>query len=148
MRKRMGEPIPSRVSESESHSVVSNSLRPHGLLQARILESVAFPFSRGSSQFRGRTQGLLHCRQILYQLRYQGKKSIIQLLQPTNNSCRIHKVREDPRDLLPKYPNITSYGVHNLWIIALLFALFCLSSLSTHEIPTIVHESLHRGMMD
>ena len=27
----MGEPIPSRVSESESHSVVSNSLRPHGL---------------------------------------------------------------------------------------------------------------------
>ena len=93
-------------------------------------------------------QGLLHCWRILYQLRHQGKKSIIQLLQPTNNSCRIHKVREDPRDLLPKYPTITSYGVHNLWIIALLFALFCLSSLSTHEIPTIVRESLHRGMID
>ena len=28
----------------------------HGLLQARILESVAFPFSSGSSQPRGRTQ--------------------------------------------------------------------------------------------
>ena len=81
-----------------------------GILQARILEWVAFPFSRGSSQPRdwtqvsciaGRffpswatretqentavgslsllqwifptqesTQGLLHCRQILYQLRY------------------------------------------------------------------------------
>ena len=47
------------VSESESHSVVSNSLRPHtvhGILQVRILELVAFPFSKGSSQPRDRTQ--------------------------------------------------------------------------------------------
>ena len=82
----------------------------HGILQARILEWVAFPFSRGFSQLRDRTpvsciaggffaswatgkpkntgvsslsllqriflsqesnQGLLHCRQILYQLSYQ-----------------------------------------------------------------------------
>ena len=28
----------------------------HGILQARILECVAFPFSRGSSQPRGQTQ--------------------------------------------------------------------------------------------
>jgi len=28
----------------------------HGMLQARILEWVAFPFSRGSSQTRDRTQ--------------------------------------------------------------------------------------------
>ena len=41
---------------------MSNSLRPHGLytvhgiLQARILEWVAFPFSRGSSQPRDHTQ--------------------------------------------------------------------------------------------
>ena len=32
----------------------------HGILQARILEWVAFPFSRGSSQPRDRTQGLSH----------------------------------------------------------------------------------------
>ena len=36
------------------------TLRPHGLyhgiLQARILEWVAFPFSKGSSQPRDRTQ--------------------------------------------------------------------------------------------
>ena len=83
----------------------------HGILQARILECVAFPFFRGSSQTRDWTQvsltsgrfftswetgkpknagvgglsllqgtflsqvsnqGLLHCRQILYQLSYQG----------------------------------------------------------------------------
>ena len=28
----------------------------HGILQARVLEWVAFPFSRGSSQLRDRTQ--------------------------------------------------------------------------------------------
>ena len=53
-------------SGSESHSVVSNSLRPHGLslpgssahgiLQARILQWVAIPFFRVSSQPRDRTQ--------------------------------------------------------------------------------------------
>ena len=44
-----------KKSESETRSVVSDSFRPHGLyivhriLQARILEWVAYPFSRGSS---------------------------------------------------------------------------------------------------
>ena len=38
-----------------------------GILQARILEWVAIPFSRGSSR-----PGLLHCRQILYHLSHQG----------------------------------------------------------------------------
>ena len=44
---------------SESHSVVSDSSQLHGfhgILQARILEWVAFPFSRGSSQPRDQTQ--------------------------------------------------------------------------------------------
>ena len=45
------------AKESEICSVMSNSLRHHGLiLQARILEWVAFPFSRGSSQPRDQTQ--------------------------------------------------------------------------------------------
>ena len=49
------------ISYSESHSVVSDFLRPmdytvYGILQARILEWVAFPFSRGFSQPRDRTQ--------------------------------------------------------------------------------------------
>ena len=45
-------------SESESHSVVSHSLWSHGLYSpgVGILEWVAFPFSRGSSQPRDRTQ--------------------------------------------------------------------------------------------
>ena len=55
---------PSLLSLSESRSVVSDSLRPcvllqvHGILQARILEWVAFPFSRASSQPRDQTQVL------------------------------------------------------------------------------------------
>ena len=46
-------------TESEIHSVVSDSLRPPtvlGNLQARILEWVAILFSRGSSQARIQTQ--------------------------------------------------------------------------------------------
>ena len=35
---------------------LSNSLQPHGILQARILEWIVFPFSRGSSQPRDWTQ--------------------------------------------------------------------------------------------
>ena len=49
------------LSESESCSVMSDSLRPQdctvfGILQARILEWVAISFSRGSSQPRDQTQ--------------------------------------------------------------------------------------------
>ena len=44
----------------------------HGILQAIKLEWVAFPFFRGSSQPRHWTLGLLHCRQILYQLSHEG----------------------------------------------------------------------------
>ena len=44
----------------------------HGILQARILEWVAFPFSRGIFLTQGSNPGLPHCRQILYQLRHKG----------------------------------------------------------------------------
>ena len=42
----------------------------HEILQARILDWVAVPFSRGSSSVI--KLGLLHCRQILYHLSHQG----------------------------------------------------------------------------
>ena len=62
---------------NESRSVVSDSLRPmgctvHGILQARILEWVAVPFSRGSSQPRDQPQVFHIARWILYQLSHQG----------------------------------------------------------------------------
>ena len=42
----------------------------HGILQARILEWVVIPFSRGFPT-EGLNTGLLHCRQILYHLSHQ-----------------------------------------------------------------------------
>ena len=44
----------------------------HAILQARILEWVAFPFSRGLFLTQGLNPGLLHYRQILYHLSHQG----------------------------------------------------------------------------
>ena len=111
---------------------MSNSLGPltknwNGSLQARILEWVAIPFSRGSSQSKdwtqvsciagrfftswatgeaqeywrgslsllqqifptqGLNQGLLHCRQILCQLSYQGSPEFIYFIAHTKNSLK------------------------------------------------------------
>ena len=113
------------LCDSMDYSLLGSSV--HGSLQARILEWVAMPCSRGSSQPRGQTQvscmpadsflfeppgkpkntgvgilsllqgifptqesnwDLLHCRQILYQLSYQGShlESRVMLI-PRNESC-------------------------------------------------------------
>ena len=68
-------------SESESHSVLPDSLRPHGLQPARLLCPWNFPgkntgmgsrsLLQGIFLTQGSNLGLLHCRQILYQLSYQ-----------------------------------------------------------------------------
>ena len=56
--------------ENESCLVMSDSLPSHGLY--RMLEWVAGPFSKGLFPTQGSSPGLLHCRQILYQLSHQG----------------------------------------------------------------------------
>ena len=43
-----------------------------GILQARILEWLALPSSRGIFPTQGSSPGLPHCRRILYHLRHQG----------------------------------------------------------------------------
>ena len=50
----------------------------HGILQARILEWVVIPLSRGSSWSN---PDLLHCRQILYCLNHQEVHHIIKYMQ-------------------------------------------------------------------
>ena len=50
----------------------------HGILQARILEWVAIPFSGGISLIQGYNSGLLHYRQILYQLSHKGSPRILE----------------------------------------------------------------------
>ena len=48
----------------------------HGILQARILEWVAFCFSRGIHPTQGSNPGLPHCRWIVYQLSHKGSQRI------------------------------------------------------------------------
>ena len=50
----------------------------HGILQARILEWVAFHFSRGIFPTQGSNPGLPHGRQILYQLSHKGSPKILE----------------------------------------------------------------------
>ena len=53
----------------------------HGILQARILEWITFPFSRGSSKPRDWTR-LPLCRRVLYQLSHQFSSVTSCSLQP------------------------------------------------------------------
>ena len=43
----------------------------HGIFEARILEWIAIPFSRGIFLTQGSNPGLLHCRRTLYHLSYR-----------------------------------------------------------------------------
>ena len=52
------------------HSLPGSSV--HGILQERILEWVANPFSRGIFFTQGSNPSLLHCRRILNRLSHQG----------------------------------------------------------------------------
>ena len=56
----------------------------HGILQARILERVAVPFSRGSSQPRDQNPSLPHCRQTPHLLSHQGSTSSSGEREPKN----------------------------------------------------------------
>ena len=71
-----------RKKRKWSHSVVSNSLRPHGLLPTRLLRPWDFPgkstgvgcsfHPQGIFPTQELNPGFLHCRQILYWLSYEG----------------------------------------------------------------------------
>ena len=65
------------ISQSESHSVMSNSLQPHGLYspwnspgQNTVMGSLSL--LQGIFPTQGLKPGLLHCRRILYQLSHKG----------------------------------------------------------------------------
>ena len=72
------------ICECESHSVVSDSLRPHGLFspwnspgQNTGMGSLSLLQRIFSTQ--GSNPGLPHCRQILYQLSHQRSPRILEL---------------------------------------------------------------------
>ena len=62
-----------KVKVTQSCPILCNPMdyTIHGILQARKLEWVAFPFSRGIFPTQGSNPGLPHCRRILYQLSHQ-----------------------------------------------------------------------------
>ena len=69
---------------SESHSVLSDSLRPHGLYSPWISPGQdtgvgSHSLLQGIFLTQGLNPGLLHCRWILYQLSYQGSPFIIKV---------------------------------------------------------------------
>ena len=68
---------------SESHSGVSNSLRPHGLYRVRNSPGQntgvgSLSLLQGIFPTQGSNPGLPHCRQILYQLSHQGSPRIVE----------------------------------------------------------------------
>ena len=70
-------------SESESRSVVSDSLRPmdytvHGIPQARILQWESLFLLQGIFPTQGSNPDLPHCRWILYQLSHKGSPRILE----------------------------------------------------------------------
>ena len=73
--------IPVSNYESESRSVVSDSLRPRGLYSpwkspGQNTGVGSLSLLQGIFSTQGLNPGLLHCRQILYQLSYQGSPSV------------------------------------------------------------------------
>ena len=70
-------------SETESHSVVSNSLWPHGLYSPRNSPGqntgvASLSFLQGIFLTQGSNSGLLHCGWILYQLSHKGSPRILE----------------------------------------------------------------------
>ena len=70
-------------SENESHSVVSDSLRPHGLYSpwnspGQNIGVGSLFFLQGIYPIQGSNPGLLHWRWILYQLSHKGSPRILE----------------------------------------------------------------------
>ena len=68
-----------KESKSENHSVMSDSLRPHGLnspwnSSGQNIGMNSLSLLQGIFPAQGSNCGLLHCRQIIYQLSYQGSQ--------------------------------------------------------------------------
>ena len=72
-----------KESESESHSVVSNSLQPHGLYSPwnspdQDTGMSSFSLLQGILPTQGSNPGLPHCGWILYQLSHKGSPRILE----------------------------------------------------------------------
>ena len=101
------------MKSSESHSVFSDCT-VHGILQARTLERVAFPFLlQGISPTQKLTWCFLHGRRILYQLSYEGspnfregsKATILQLKKIKSVRKEVGWTDGDLVEISPRSPS-------------------------------------------
>ena len=67
-----------RLHESEIRSVVSNSLRPHGIFQARYTGVGSLSILQGIFPTQGSNPGLLYCTRILYHLSHKESPRILE----------------------------------------------------------------------
>ena len=90
-------------NESDNRSVVPNSMWPHGLVPTKLLCPWNSPSKntgvgchallQGIFLTQGSNSGLLHCRQSLYRLSYQGRFSFI--ISPSNEYSELISFRID-----------------------------------------------------
>ena len=83
LRPKWNPQYESAWSESESCSVVSSSLQPHGLYSpwnslGHNTEVGSLSLLQGIFPTQGSNPNLLHCRQILYQLSHKGSPRILE----------------------------------------------------------------------
>ena len=88
------------VTESEGHSVVSDSLVPHEVYSpwnspGQNTEAHSLSLLQGIIPSQGSNPGLPHCRQILYQLSYQGCTYSLVCLP-----CQLQLVMQRPWSLM------------------------------------------------
>ena len=84
------------------------SMAVHGILQARILEWVAVPFSRGIFLTQGSNISLLHYKQILYSLSHQGSSIGEGVSLPLTASRGYSHFLVSPSIFKDHYPNFCS----------------------------------------
>ena len=89
---------PALQSESESHSVVSDSLRPHALYSpwnspGQNTGVGSLSLLQGIFPTQGLNPGLLHCRRILYQLSHKGSPRILEWV-----AYPFSRISSQPRD--------------------------------------------------
>ena len=114
-------------SQIESHSVVSDSLQPHGLYSpwnssGQNTGVGSLSLLKGILPTQGLNPDLLHCRQIIYQLSHQGSPRILKWVKAIHSSilawrtpCTVHGVTKSWTQL----SDFHFYGkfiLHEQWI--------------------------------
>ena len=81
--------MPGKVKVTQSRLSLCNLMdyTVHGILQGRILECLAFRFSRGSSQPRDQTQISLIAGGFFYQLSHKGRSKESEVAQSCLTLC-------------------------------------------------------------